>query len=212
MATPLLPLRPRATVLGDEVYATLSEAILDGTLRPGQRLRDQELAGSLGVSRTPVREALQRLERIGLVEIAPNRYTRVSVPDPEFLGDTDEFVAYMLGNCLRIALGRIDDDALASAVGLVGDVVSASRADDHAGVMHATTAFFQFVVTATGNVVFLTVLREAETVIRRNLAAWHPFIACPVERTASYERLREAIAARDGVLAESLVRELHGFS
>ena len=78
MTKPFGPLEPRGAVLGDEVYALLGEAILDGRLPAGERLRDQELAERLGVSRTPVREALQRLERTGLVEVAPNRYTRVS--------------------------------------------------------------------------------------------------------------------------------------
>src|SRR6478752_2512141 len=76
MTVPFSPLDPRGTVLGDEVFARLGEAILDGQLAPGERLRDHELAQRLGVSRTPVREALQRLERTGLVEVSPNRYTR----------------------------------------------------------------------------------------------------------------------------------------
>ena len=61
MTTPFAPLEPTGAVLGDEVYALLGEAILDGRLSAGERLRDQELAERLGVSRTPVREALQRL-------------------------------------------------------------------------------------------------------------------------------------------------------
>ena len=73
MSLPLAPLVPRGTVLGDEVYARLGEAILDGSLAPGERLRDHDLAEWLGVSRTPVREALQRLERVGLVEVSPHR-------------------------------------------------------------------------------------------------------------------------------------------
>ncbi len=65
--------------LSDEVYARIGAAILDGTLAPGERLRDVDIATQLGISRTPVREALQRLERFGLVEVAVGRYTRVSV-------------------------------------------------------------------------------------------------------------------------------------
>ena len=51
---------------------------MDGTLAPGERLRDQELCEWLGLSRTPVREALSRLEQDGLVETAPQRYTQVA--------------------------------------------------------------------------------------------------------------------------------------
>ena len=73
MTKPLGPLEPRGAVLGDEVYALLGEAILDGRLPAGERLRDQELAERLGVSRTPVREAMAQLEREGFVRSVPRR-------------------------------------------------------------------------------------------------------------------------------------------
>jgi DNA-binding GntR family transcriptional regulator len=62
----------------DEVYNQLLSWILEGVLRPGEKLTDHKLADSLGVSRTPVREALKRLEDKGLIEIAANRWTRVA--------------------------------------------------------------------------------------------------------------------------------------
>jgi len=65
----------------DEVYRRLKIWIVDGTLRPGEVLRDQGIALSLGVSRTPVREALRRLEDEGFVETALNRWTRVAPLD-----------------------------------------------------------------------------------------------------------------------------------
>jgi len=62
----------------EEVYKTLLTWIMEGELRPGEKLLDKELAESMGVSRTPVREALRRLEDKDLVESAANRWTRVS--------------------------------------------------------------------------------------------------------------------------------------
>lgn len=68
-------------LLRDEVYATLRERIVRGELRSGERLRVRELAVQLGVSRTPLREALRRLEDEGLVEAAASRWTRVAEMD-----------------------------------------------------------------------------------------------------------------------------------
>jgi DNA-binding GntR family transcriptional regulator len=65
-------------LLRDVAFQAILEAIQTGVLRPGERLVDSELCQWLGVSRTPIREALGRLERIGLVEMAANRYTRVA--------------------------------------------------------------------------------------------------------------------------------------
>lgn len=69
------------TLARDEAYERLRDWIVDGTLHPGEILRDQEIAHSLGVSRTPVREALRRLEDEGFVETALNRWTRVAPLD-----------------------------------------------------------------------------------------------------------------------------------
>ncbi|WP_083393095.1 GntR family transcriptional regulator [Curtobacterium sp. MMLR14_010] len=66
------------TLLRDVVYSRMLNAIQDGTLEPGERLNDEQLTAWLGVSRTPVREAIARLESEGLVEMAANRYTRIA--------------------------------------------------------------------------------------------------------------------------------------
>src|SRR5690606_3454106 len=78
---PLTPITTSDAALGDVVYSVLGTAIRDGVLPAGRRLRDVEVAEALGVSRTPVREALQRLARIGLVEVSASRYTKVAQHD-----------------------------------------------------------------------------------------------------------------------------------
>jgi DNA-binding GntR family transcriptional regulator len=210
MSPHLPPVDPQAAVLGDEVYALLGEAIVDGRLGAGERLRDHELADHLGVSRTPVREALQRLERAGLVEVAPNRYTKVSVPNDRVSADTHELFVYLMGSALRIALQRCTDDELATVVEHVDDIVAASASDDHPAIMATSGRFFERVVDDADNVAFARVLREAEIAIRRNIAGRAPFIDCPARRTAAYEQFRDAVRLRDGDRAESLLRDLHG--
>ena len=64
------------------VYEQLLEAVHRGDLQPGERISDAELAKQYGVSRTPVREALQRLRDIGIIEASASRYTRVAVVTP----------------------------------------------------------------------------------------------------------------------------------
>lgn len=62
--------------LRDEVFNTLRQAILTGELKPGERLMEIHLANRLGVSRTPVREAIRKLELEGLVTMIPRRGRR----------------------------------------------------------------------------------------------------------------------------------------
>lgn len=68
-------------LLRDIVFDKMLAAIVDGTLEPGERLNDDDLVKWLGVSRTPVREAIAQLHTYGLVEIEANRYTRVAERD-----------------------------------------------------------------------------------------------------------------------------------
>jgi DNA-binding GntR family transcriptional regulator len=100
---PVAPAPSSATVIGpgratlsSGVHAVLSRAVLDGVLAPGERLVDDELIAWLGVSRTPIRTALERLGDGGLVLLAANRYTRVALPDADDLDDARSLYAHLL--------------------------------------------------------------------------------------------------------------------
>lgn len=80
-------------LLRDVVFEKMLAAIVDGTLEPGERLNDDELVKWLGVSRTPVREAIAQLHTYGLVEIEANRYTRVSARDDVVYAEAAQFLA-----------------------------------------------------------------------------------------------------------------------
>src|SRR5262245_48159514 len=69
------------TLAREDAYDKLRAWIIDGTLKPQEGLNDREIGAALGVSRTPVREALRRLEDEGLVVTALNRWTRVAPLD-----------------------------------------------------------------------------------------------------------------------------------
>lgn len=196
--------------LSDEVYARIGAAILDGTLAPGERLRDVDIATQLGISRTPVREALQRLERFGLVEVAVGRYTRVSVPDDRVRRETGVFTAYLMGNAVRLALSAATDEELAVIVATADAVVDSARAEDVALLFAKCTEMFELVTRATHNSVFIGVVREAALAIERNLRGWEPFLTDTVRRVDLFVRLRAQMHARDGAGAEQSLRELHG--
>jgi len=74
-------------LLHDYAFDEISKRIQDGTFAPGQNLADETLIEMLGISRSPIRQALTMLADVGLVDMAPNRYTRVAQPNPA------EFVA-----------------------------------------------------------------------------------------------------------------------
>jgi DNA-binding GntR family transcriptional regulator len=91
-------------LLRDTAYDALCDAIVTGTLAPGERIHDAELCSWLGLSRTPVREALARLQEDGLVEMAPQRYTRVAPMSPGEARDSFPLVATLHALATELAV------------------------------------------------------------------------------------------------------------
>jgi DNA-binding GntR family transcriptional regulator len=127
------------TSLAEQAYTALLDAIVGGELPPGSRLRDAELAEQLGVSRTPVREALRRLEDEGLVETERNSATRVAPVRADRIADAFPVVAALHGLATRLGvpalaaadLGRLErHDAERTEALREGDVLAAIAADD----------------------------------------------------------------------------------
>src|SRR5437868_9162498 len=90
----------------------IREAIVDGRLPPGQRLKEEELARELGISRTPVREALLILQAEGLVDAAPNRGAVVRSHDADDLEDLYQLRALLEGYAARRAATNIPEAAV----------------------------------------------------------------------------------------------------
>jgi DNA-binding GntR family transcriptional regulator len=137
--------------LRERVYGALRDAIVTGELAPGQRLRDQLLAAQLGVSRTPVREALQRLEDEGLVQTSPRALTRVAPLDAQAAREAFPVVAALHALAARHGAPRLTardltemraaNDALATEIASVerATILQAIQADDrfHAVLLRA---------------------------------------------------------------------------
>ena len=83
------------SLLRDDVYKRLRDAIVEGTFAPGEQLKDGELAEWLGVSRTPIREALLRLANRGLVMALPGRSTTVTAIDAAAVRDARDVIVAM---------------------------------------------------------------------------------------------------------------------
>jgi DNA-binding GntR family transcriptional regulator len=90
----------------------IRQAIVDGRLPPGRRLKEEELARELGISRTPVREALLMLHAEGLVDVAPNRGAAVRSHSAEDLDDLYQLRAVLEGYATRRAATRLSDGAI----------------------------------------------------------------------------------------------------
>lgn len=101
--------RREPRLLREDVYDAVWGEIVTGELRPGQFLGEEGLASRLGTSRTPVREALVRLQRDGLVEIVPHRGAFVRWPSPKDVEDVFDIRMALEGMALRKGFARLDE-------------------------------------------------------------------------------------------------------
>ena len=107
-----------AQPLTDQAYEAVRAMILDLRLLPGVKLVVQDLAAKLGMSRTPVREALVRLAHEGLVETIPYKGTSVTVPSVRTLHEAYEIIQGVEGQAVKLAAERADEGANAAAGGV----------------------------------------------------------------------------------------------
>jgi len=194
------------SLLRDDVYRRLRDAIVDGTFAPGEQLKDAELAQWLGVSRTPVREALLRLGTSGLVVALPGRSTTVSDIDARAVRDARDVIAAMHELAVREITGRLPEgdvdrmrDAnrrFAEAVAL-GDVGAALDADEE---LH------RIPVEAVGNHALEAVLELFDPLVRR--AERLRFSRDGRASVELHEQLIELLAAGDVQRAASVAFDI----
>jgi len=135
----------------DTIADTLEQMIFDGTFADGDRLDEVQLADRFEVSRTPVREALQKLALSGLVEAVPRRGVFVRQPGPVELLEMFEVMAELEAICARLAATRITDAALAELHATNDRCNAAVEARDADGYYRENERFHAILYRQSGN-------------------------------------------------------------
>lgn len=139
--------RKRSDIIAD----ALEGMIVEGAFASGERLDETQLAERFGVSRTPVREALQRLALSGLVEQAPRRGVFVRQPGPVEIIEMFAVMAELEAVCARLAAGRIAEAALDELHGANAECRAAVEAADADGYYAANERFHAIIYRESGN-------------------------------------------------------------
>lgn len=137
--------------LRDVVFNTLRQAILTGELKPGERLMEIHLANRLGVSRTPIREAIRKLELEGLVKMIPRRGAEVAQITEKSMNDVLEVRRAMDVLCVELACERISDEELEHLKKACTDFEQAVKTKDAKRIAQADVALHDIILHATGN-------------------------------------------------------------
>jgi DNA-binding GntR family transcriptional regulator len=185
----------------DVVCALLRELIIGGELAPGEPLRQRELAERFGVSQTPVREALRRLESEGLVVNDPHRGATVNESEQGATEDQGQVRAVLESLGARLAARNMTPEVVAQLRQM--NAVMEHMAEGDPDYPSANRAFHFKVYEVAGSPLLLSLMR----------LLWQSLLLGPMaarphrESWCQHEQLVEALALRDGDLAAQIMRE-----
>jgi DNA-binding GntR family transcriptional regulator len=200
-----VPKLERPGPLRDRVYEALLELITTRALQPGQHLVESELAGHLGVSRQPVREALQRLNTDGWVDLRPAQGAFVHEPTEEEADQLLTVRTLLEAEAARLAAANASSAGIAVLQELCAEGEKAVAADDVDGAVAMNARFHAKIMDLAGN----AVLAELAAQVDRRVRWYYTPIARQRGRQSwiEHRELIAAIADRDEERATRLMRD-----
>jgi DNA-binding GntR family transcriptional regulator len=195
----------RPAPLRQAVYEALIELIVNQTLKPGQHLVELELAEYLGVSRQPVREALQRLQTEGWVDLRPAQGAFVHTPTDEEADQLLSVRSVLETHSAQLAAGRATPQDVQRLWELQQVGIDALAASDTEGLVVANANLHAFITNLSGN----KVLSEMIAMVDRRVRWYYTPIARPRGKDAwtEHAELITAIAAGDAEVASKTMHE-----
>jgi DNA-binding GntR family transcriptional regulator len=191
--------RPEAAdaepALTERVFDWLTEGIVDGTLRPGQWVSENEVATLLGVSRTPVHEAFRQFAHEGLLEARRRRGTVIAELDAKEADDLYKARQLVEGEMTRLAVQEMDDADIANLTAIRDELTTALG--DRAAVYEATRKLWQLLMDRCPN---QTIREIVATLWRRSIRMRGLTLALPQgqkQLMSFFEEFLEAARSRD---------------
>lgn len=181
----------------ETVYNVLLDAITDGSLAPGERITQEEIAEQLHVSRSPVLQALRMLKKDGLIEDAPGRGVQVAPLDPEWVGSLYEVRGALDSLAARLAANAratIDPKLIAQ-----GRLIS--EGGDLKSIIDADIAFHSAIYAASGNALIAENANRYWVHLRRVMGAVHRWAHQRSAIWDEHQAIADAIAAGNAELA-----------
>jgi DNA-binding GntR family transcriptional regulator len=188
----------KETTLNRQVYRELLRQLLDGEIALGTQLDERTLAAQLGVSRTPVREAIIQLVREGLVDYFPYRGHFVKMWTPKEVNDLFEVRKVLEALAVRLAVRKLSQEDIEELHTIVSEIQDTLRRGDIDGFSDADRMFHNTIIQKTGNQTLIdgldrldcqiqvirTIANRAPDLVERMLHEWPQILAALDARNA----------------------------
>lgn len=192
--------------LRDVVFNTLRKAILRGELKPGERLMEITLANKLGVSRTPVREAIRMLEQEGLVIMIPRKGAQVAQITMKDLNDVLEVRMGLEELAMQFACKRITQEQIAELKRALLDIERLLASDDVTALAQADVDFHDIIYRATDNRRLNQIINNVREQMYRYRVEYLKDSRTRGTLLTEHREIYQAVAARDADRARACIR------
>ena len=193
--------------LRELVFTTLRQAILKGELQPGERLMEIQLAEKMGVSRTPIREAIRKLAAEGLVTMIPRKGAIVAGISEKMLKDVLRVRMTLEKMAYECAFENITDEAIASLRAAEADFEAAVESGDLVSIAEADEKFHFIIYDAAGNDKLLEILTNLKENMYRYRMEYAKNRAVRSELIEDHRAIVETLAERDAENGLKLVEK-----
>jgi DNA-binding GntR family transcriptional regulator len=198
----------RSDPLVEVVIQQITQAVVTGRLRPGDKLVEAQMGKQLGVSRAPLREAFRRLEQIGLVEKIPNRGTFVSTLTERDVKELHNVRELLEGLAARLLTERRDPQAVAKLDSILDDMRRAAEADDLSRMITLDADFHDALIELSEHKLLRELWGITGVRLRRFLLLKRQRLYATLPEAAPiHERIVRAIASGDPARAEAEARK-----
>ncbi len=192
--------------LREVIFNSLREAIIIGELRPGERLMEVQLAEKMGVSRTPVREAIRKLELEGLVDMIPRKGAHVAELSIKDIMDVLEVRASLDGLATALAAERITDDELKELKHINGQFTQYIEKENLNGSIKKDAEFHDIIYRASRNDKLITILNNLREQVQRFRVIYLKDYNSPKNLIKEHNDIFEAISLRSIEASRSLAK------
>jgi DNA-binding GntR family transcriptional regulator len=205
---PLIPIKlDNYKPLRELVFESLREAIISGQLKPGERMMEIQMAEEMGVSRTPVREAIRKLELEGLVVMIPRKGAYVSGLSLKDIADVFEVRGALEGLAAELASERITDEELERLERYLVQITEDIEKGDLNKVVETDTEFHTQLYKASRNDWLLQIINNLREQIQRFRTTSLSLPGRMKIAVDEHRQIVEAISSRNGKLARKLAQE-----
>jgi len=193
--------------LRDVIFNTLRDAIVTGELKPGERLMEVALAEKMGVSRTPVREAVRRLEMEGLVKMTPRKGIYVAELSVKDIMDVLEVRAALDKLATQLAAGRIRQDNIRRLENIHRQYIASLQKENLPGAIKKDVEFHEVIYQASGNNKLINVAANLREQIYRFRVLYMKDFSNAEDVLLEHQNILKALEAHDTTKAGQLAEE-----